>query len=149
MNIDITDVILNELKLFEQNFKGKLKDRSLPITHIINFLIDNPEEEKLTKKFLDILNSFKDYKFAIQVFKNDSDIQILQNLKSIDRVDTSLEPNEAVKEDVNIFICQSFSIITRKLSNFLFYAGDRPKKFFMERFDSQSLRQIVTLLFKA
>lgn len=119
-------------------------DLMLPINSVIDFLLENTDEERLIHQFLEILKMNKEYNFAIQVFNRQSEITILESLRTIDSVEEkTILPTQQNKELMKLFICECIGIMVRKISDLLFYCTEKPKLFFLERFDSLSLAEIV------
>lgn len=122
-------------------------DLVLPVNSVIDFLLDNIEEERLIHQFLEILKMNKEYNFAIQVFKRQSEVGILESLRTIDSVqEKTVLPSQMNKEMLKIFICQCVGLVVRKISDLLFYCNERPRAYFLERFDSQPLSEIVAFV---
>jgi hypothetical protein len=121
-------------------------DLILPVDSVIDFLLDNTDEERLLHQFLEILKTIKEFNFAIQVFNRQSEVSILESLRTIDsKEEKTVLPTQQNKEMMKIFICQCVGIIVRKISDLLFYCNDKPRAYFLERFDSPSLAEIVIL----
>lgn len=110
----------------------------------IDFLLDNPAEESLTKRFISMLKEKKEYNFAIQVFKQESDARILESVKALDTIDyKNLVPTRENKEELKMFICQSVGVIVRRISELLFYGNEKPVQYFLDRLESPALVEIV------
>lgn len=124
-----------------------MKDLFLPVNQVIDFLLDNEGEDILIHQFLDILKTIKEFNFAIQVFNRQSELATLENLRTVDSIEEKVVlPNHQNKESMKMFIFQCVGIIVRKISDLLFYCTEKPKLFFLEKFDSPSLVEIVSFL---
>lgn len=116
----------------------------MPVDQAIDFLLDNPAEESLTKRFISMLKEKKEYNFAIQVFKQESDARILESVKALDTIDyKNLVPTRENKEELKMFICQSVGVIVRRISELLFYGNEKPVQYFLDRLESPALVEIV------
>lgn len=111
---------------------------------MIDFLLDNEEEDRLIHQFLEILKTVKEFNFAIEVFKRQSEVSILESLRTLDSIEErTVLPNRNNKEAMRLFICECIGIIVRKVSDLLFYCSEKPKAYFLDKFDSPSLAEIV------
>lgn len=138
------DLVTQELNKYHIKKKGNISDEILPVNPVIDFLLDNPDQDKLIKRFIAILRTVKEYNFAIEVFKQQTDIEILKSLRTIDRIEAkNLIPNQNNRNDLKLFTCESIGLIVRKITDTLFYCADKPRAFFFEKFDSMCLAEIV------
>lgn len=111
---------------------------------MIDFLLDNEEEDRLIHQFLEILKAVKEFNFAIQVFNRQSEVSILESLRTLDSIEEkTVLPNQLNKESMRLFICECVGIIVRKISELLFYCSEKPRAYFLDKFDSPSLAEIV------
>ena len=134
----------DELNRFHIKKRGNVNDEILPVNPVIDYLLDNIDQERLIKMFISILKTIKEYKFAIEVFKQQSDIEILKSLRTVDRIEAkNIIPSAQNRNDMKLFTCESVGVIVRKISDTLFYCTEKPRAFFFEKFDSECLAEIV------
>lgn len=125
--------------------QGNAGDDILPVDWIADFLLDNKDEERLIKRFLSILQPIKEYGFIMEAFKGKTDLQQLEHIRAIQTLEPKVVvPNLANKDDIKMFMCECIGLMTRKLSDLMFFSNDKPKSYFLQKFTSKPLLEIVS-----
>lgn len=137
--------MIDEIKAQFVKTQGNAADDILPVDWVIDFLLDNKDEDRLIQRFLSILKPIKEYGFIMDAFRSKTDIQQLENIRAVQTLEPKvLVPNQANRDDIKMFICECIGLMTRKLTDMMFYSNDRPKSYFLQKFTSKSLLDIVS-----